>query len=860
MRLQALRQYEKLERVLRDEVGAVPESSTRQLYEEISSGRAFPSVARAETQPSPSGTGARTDTSPHNLARAALTSFVGREQEMVRLRELLDTSRLVTAVGAGGSGKTRLALEVAGALTHRVSGGYSGGVWLVELAALGDGELVERAVAETLDVREQAEAPVLSSLTDALGDQRLLLVLDNCEHVAASCARIAEALLTSCPNLQILATSREALRVPGEVIFVVPPMRLPGDTEAQTVESLGEVDSVKLLVDRVRYRQPAFVLTQENARAVIQICRRVDGIPLAIELAAARAGVMSIEQIADRLKDALRLLAGGSRTADARQQTLRQSLDWSYDLLDDDERFFLDRLSVFSGGWSLEAAEAIIPDTRAQRGPAGRRRAAEVDALDVLSRLVDKSLVLAEMGSDGRIRYRLLEPVRQYAWSHLVLDTDQARETQLRHAAYFLGFAEIAGPNLVGPDQALWYERLETEHDNLRAVLSWSRTADAEPAGWAQAPEVGLRLAAILWRLWNRRGYLREGREWLESLLAVNPNAPAKVRADALRGAGHLAYIQADNDRAQVVLEEGLHLYRELRDDRGIIFCLGELAAVAMNRGDYSRSAELDEEVLDLSRKTGNRYREASSLSDLGIVARLAGDLERAQALMEEGLAIYRELDDSMMIAVGVCNLGMVARDAGKYVEAARFLSDALTTFHRLSDRRFAAAALEIFAELALLEGRSRRGARIFGAADALRRASGSPISVDYRSRYQMFLEQARTSLGYAFDSIWNEGQTMTRDEAVAYALVPDRWEDDEVDPRVWMTRGLTRRESEVAPLILRGLTNRQIAAELGIAERTVDTHVGNILSKLGLTSRTHLAEGLAREQSVPAGGAHLHP
>ncbi|MGH2389011.1 MAG: ATP-binding protein, partial [Chloroflexota bacterium] len=492
----------------------------------------------------------------HNLPRA-LSSLVGREAERREVPALLGEARLVTLTGSGGVGKTRLALAVAGELVDH----YPDGVWLVELAAQAEPVLVPGAVAAALDVREEPGRLLTATLQDSLRDRRLLLVLDNCEHLVAACADLAAALLRACPGLRILATSREGLQVSGECLWRVPSLTVPDPGHPLPPELTGSYEAVRLFVARARERRSDFTLNSQNARAVAEICARLDGIPLAIELAAARVGSLAVEGVAARLDDRFRLLTGGPRTALPRQRTLRAALVWSYDLLSEQEQVLLDSLSVFVGGWTLQAAEAVcgVGGAEGERlgGSADLPDVGTWEVLDLLDRLVNKSLVQAEERAGGEVRYALLETVRQYGQERLSAAGD-AEATRRRHLAYFLALAEEAAPRLTDPEQGVWLGRLEADHDNLRAALGWARDSGvAEPA---------LRLAAALWRFWATRGYLSEGRGWLEAVLADSEQRWPTARAMALNGSGILAHHQGEYGRAETLHEESLALRRALED------------------------------------------------------------------------------------------------------------------------------------------------------------------------------------------------------------------------------------------------------------------------------------------------------
>lgn len=527
---EALRQYGRLiETLSAEEFGGEPGAETRRLYEDISAGvfpPARPLIAgAAPEEPAPS---------PHNLP-VARTSFVGREREMVEVKRLLAMTGLLTFTGAGGSGKTRLAVEVARDLV----GSYPDGVWLVELAPLSDPDLVPGTVAGVLGVREQPNLPLTDTLAEALKVRKMLLVLDNCEHLIEACARLTDVLLGSCPGVRLLATSREPLSVAGEVVWPVPPLSVPDAERPLTLEGLNVYESARLFVERALYRPSAFVLTAEIAQAVAEICQQLEGIPLAIELAAARVGTLAVSQISERLGDSLRLLTGGDRTATPRQQTLRGALDWSYDLLSEPEKKLFCRLSAFAGGWTLEAAETVGADEGVEEG----------DILDLLGRLVDKSLVVAEAVETlhaTSLRYRFLEPVRQDAREKLE-ESGEAEKARRRHAEHYLALAGQAERELYGSDRTPWLDMLETEHDNIRAALVWSLDGGGE--------ELGLQLVSRLWLFWSTRGYLDEGRGWLEK--GVTGSSAKLLKARALEGASFIAFVCADRDKTIAESREG---------------------------------------------------------------------------------------------------------------------------------------------------------------------------------------------------------------------------------------------------------------------------------------------------------------
>ena len=511
----------------------------------------------------------------HNLP-AHLPRLIGRDEELVALcgALLAADQGLLTMTGTGGCGKTRLALEVAATLREQ----FADGVWYVELAGIGDPALVPTAVATALGLREAPGRPVIETVRQSLRERALLLVLDNCEHLVDACARLVDDLLSGCPGLRVLATSREPLRMTGELVWRVPGLAAPDlDSPRTDPVELSRFAAVRLFAERARAARPDFAMGPRNARAVGNICGRLGGLPLALELAAARVRVLSAEEIATNLDDSFRLLTGGSRTAPARQQTLRAALDWSHDLLSVEERALFRRLAVFAGGFDLASAEAV--------GAEGA--IARTDVLDQLTRLVDKSLVLGDQ-ADGLVRHRLLEPVRQYARERLN-DSGDAPATAARHAAHFLALAEDAEPKLMNPDRHRWVARLETEHQNLRAALSWLLSVGEV--------EAGVRLATALVPFWSNRGHLSEGRRWLERGLTIGgSNLPAARRAKALSGAAMLAMLQIDAPGARALFEQSLTFWRASGNGQGAADALGMLAHAVHLEGDIPAMVALGEQ------------------------------------------------------------------------------------------------------------------------------------------------------------------------------------------------------------------------------------------------------------------------
>jgi predicted ATPase/class 3 adenylate cyclase len=726
------------------------------------------------------------EATPNNLPQQ-VTSFIGRAHALADVKALLAKARLLTLVGTGGLGKTRLSLQAAA----DVIDDYADGVWFVELAPIADGRLVAQAVASTLGVIEESGRSALDALTKFVTDRSLLVVLDNCEHLIDACAELANRLLQAGARLKVLASSREPLRVPGETTYPLPALSLPDARAPVAAATLTEFDAVRLFVDRARAVQPSFAVTAQNAPAVAVICRQLDGVPLALELAAARVGSLPVETIADRLTDRFRLLTRGSRAALPRQQTLRALIDWSYDLLFDAEKKLFTRVAVFAGSFTLEAVEAASAGDGIDAG----------DVVDLLTALVEKSLVERDAGGS---RYRLLETVRQYAHDRLRESGDEAR-WQARHCAHFLALAEAAEPHLTGAEQQMWLDKLEAEHDNFRAALAWA-------SGGGDAAR-GLRLGGALWLFWYVRGHPTEGRRWLAALLAAVPEGDVATRAKVLRGAGVMAYDQGDyaasrasheaclalrrelGDRrgiaaqlgslgivacdqgdyahARALLEQSLAIQRELGDRRGIAMSLNNLGALASDQGDHAAARVMHEESLAIKRELGDRRGIAMSLNNLGLVAADQHDYASARALHEESLASRRELADPSGIAMSLNNLGEIAYKEGEHAAARALHEQCLTIRRELGDRRGIADSLESLGYVALAEDRPDTAARMLGAAARLREDIGAPLPGSARAHYDERVAALRLALGdaAAFERGWNAGRAMAMEDAIRHAL-----------------------------------------------------------------------------------------
>jgi len=690
------------------------------------------------------------DDRPNNLP-AELTTFIGRDREIAEVKGLFPAARLVTLTGFAGVGKTRLALRAAADLLPD----YPHGAWLAELAPLTDGALVAKAVAAAFGLREQSGG-LTEALTAFLRSKTALLVLDNCEHLIAACAGLAETLLRTCPDLRLLATSREPLGILGEVVWRVPALSIPSLKELPPIEELSRYEAVLLFTDRAALSRPGFRLTSSNAAAVVQVTRRLDGIPLAIELAAARVKTLPAETIAAKLDDRFRLLTGGARTALPHRQTMRAALDWSYDLLAEPERVVLRRLSVFAGGFSAEAAEQVCGDD-----------AEGADILDRLTSLVDKSLVVFDERVEPA-RYGLLESVRQYAGEKLER-AGEAAAVRRRHCDWCLGFAERAAAAMSGPEAKAWMARFDAEHDNFRSALEWS---SADPGG----ADAALRLAGRLSGFWNFRGHWHEGRGWLERALARSDEAPREVLPAALQGATYFAFEQHDYKRATELGEWGVAVCRDVGDRPNMCRLLRWLGVTALRQRDTARGTALLEEGLGIAREMNDPWQTSATLAQLGIVARRQGEYDRAVVLHEECLALAKTAGDGFLIAFNLRNLGYDALEQHDQDRAQAYFADGLTLSRDLNHRWVIGECLEGLGVVARNQGQYDRAARLLGAAGAVLDPIGNTRQPEEQAALEERTAATRLSLGdAAFDEAWTHGQAMTLEQAVEYALPAGR-------------------------------------------------------------------------------------
>jgi non-specific serine/threonine protein kinase len=829
--------------------------------------------------------GPRLVASPAYLPTPA-TRLIGREHDLACLRALLtrEGARLVTLTGAAGAGKTRLALALAADLFDD----FADGAWFISLDAIQDAGLVPSAIGHTLGVPEINTRLPVDQLTDTLRRRQVLLVLDNFEQVLPAATLVAH-LLSACPDLSIVVTSRASLRLSWEREYSVQPLAVPpaGWEEGVSPDAIARFPAVELFVQRARAVQPQFGLTAVNAAAVAAICRRLDGLPLAIELAAARTKVLPPPALLERLggrngHDALGLLTGGARDLPARHQTLRDAIAWSCALLPPAGQRLLRRLSVFRGGWTVEAAEAVCAGDGI----------APVAVLDLLGDLIDQSLVVA-VETEAEPRFRLLEMIREFSAEQLAA-AGEVEAVQERHTACFVALAEAAEPELAGPRQAEWVRRLETEHDNFRQSLAYGIAAGN--------PETGLRLAAALCRFWDLRGHQREGRRWLERALAHGRGAPVRLRARALSGLATLLNVQGESAAARAPFEEALAIYQEGGDTLGQATVLNNLGNLAWSLGDYDTAHARYEESLALRRELGDPRGEAQTLHNLGNLVSTRGDHATARAYYEQSLAIKRQIEDWPGVAHSQLNLGIIAIAEGDLAAAELHFEESLAIQRalgnpqrtaqvlvclatlrrrqgdgpaarachieslllqqRVGDKQGIWLNLEGLAALAAHEGNPAHAARLLGAADAVRDEIGAVMQPLQRQGHEEHVATTRAALSdVAFAAAWTAGRALTLDQAITHALSGDRLRVPEdgaptappsaraalvaapADPVPAGAPGefpgrLTAREAEVLALIAAGRSNKAIAAALVVSPATVHQHLINIYQKLDVHNR----------------------
>lgn len=863
------------------------------------------------------------DSSPNNLPLQP-TPFIGREKEVNAVQQLLlrDEVHLVTLTGPGGTGKTRLGLQVAA----EVSEHFTDGTWFVSLAPISDPDLVMPVISQALGLREARDQSALEHLKSSLYEKKTLLLLDNFEQVVSAAMSVAD-LLAVCPRLKVVVTSREGLHVRVEREFPVPALTLPDARRLPDLAALSHYEAVALFIERAQAVNPEFQVTNTNAPAVAEICIRLDGLPLAIELAAARIRLFPPQALLTRLGQRLPILTSNARDVPERQQTLRKTIQWSYDLLTAHEQRLFRRLSVFVGGCTWQAVEAVAADVADET----------TSVLDTVTSLIAKNLLqqTAQEGED--IRLTILETIREYGLEALATsgELEMARQA---HVTYYLTLAEEAAQGYRGEQQAAWLERLEREHDNLRATLSWS----LEPAQAESRIGMAFRLGDALVVFWGVRGFYSEGRTFLEQLVARSEGVAASVRARALSAAADLASAQSDFDRAEALgqeslllyrelgdtrgiasillilgwivhwkginiaaayslLEESLSLYRELGDKEGIAWSLGYFADTVSTQGDYRRGRDLFEESLAMFRELGNKQgiafclgqsvlwlnlaqgdqatirawleeiqtlqRELGNKIGLGFyyyisgwVALSQGDTVTAHALMEQSLALYQEMGGSWYVVWPLGLLGRIEARQGDFLAARAFHEESLARARAFHDYWLCAFCLEGLASVVAAQGEEVWAVRLWATAESLRESCGIPMTPLDRADYEPAVADARAHLGTkAFAAAWTEGRSMTLDQvlgAPGQAAVPTPTPAEQsatttTKPSPTYPDGLTTREVEVLRLVAKGLTDAQVAEQLVISTRTVNTHLTSIYGKIQVTSRSSATRYAIEHQLV---------
>jgi predicted ATPase/DNA-binding CsgD family transcriptional regulator len=740
---------------------------------------------------------------------------------VAEVKRLLSDSRMVTLTGVGGVGKTRLAVRMAADLRRA----FGDGIWLVELADLERPELLVTTLVEALEIRDKSSRPSLDVLIEYLQDKQTLVILDNCEHLLHECAVLAEALLRSAPELRILATSRQALGVTGEHTLPVTPLPLLHDMPRRFAKATQvNSDAVQLFVERAGTALPGFAVTEANRDVVESICRRLDGLPLGIELAVARLRSLSVEQLLDRLDDRFRLLTAGTRAVLPRQQTLRALIDWSHDLCTPQERLLWARSSVFSGGLDLEAAEAVCAGDGIARD----------EVIDLVIGLVDKSILIREEQATT-VRYRLLETIRQYGRERLA-ESGQEAELRRRHRDYFQKLAAEARIHLFGPEQVAWLNRLRLEHANLRTALEccFEEAADAR---------IGLGMAADLLYHWITSYYLREGRGWLDRGLAADTE-PTEARARALWATGWLAIIQGEIEAARSLVEESRVVGERLGSDSVLGYVALYSGMIAMYEGEPKFAIDLYQEAVAKHRAMGDPAGQALAFIRLTLAYSFLGDSPQAIASGEEGVAVCEAHREGWHKSYAMMALGIEVWQQGDTRRAAELERESLRFNRLLDDPLGVGVNVEALAWIAATEGRHQQAAKLLGIAESVWQMLGSRLSgyghlVQYHDECD---ELSRRKLGERpFLAAVASGARLAYDDALAYAL-GEQPSGSELEAETRPASPLTRREAEVADLVAQGMSNKEIAAKLMIAQRTAEGHLERILSKLGFNSRAQIA------------------
>jgi predicted ATPase/DNA-binding CsgD family transcriptional regulator len=794
-----------------------------------------------------------------------LTSFIGRERELAEVKHLVSTSRLVTLTGAGGCGKTRLALRVAAEAADR----FEDGVWWIELAVWIDPALLPQAVLQALGLPESPSRTPLDLITEYFQAKHSLLVLDNCEHIIDACARLVSHLLQSCPQVRLIVTSREALNIDGELAWIVPSLQIPNIQSRSPISDLDKYDAVQLFVARASTLVPDFALTEQNADAVMKICQRLDGMPLAIELAAARIKVLRVEQIAERLDNTLQLLTQGRRSAPSRHQTLRATMDWSYNLLSEAEKKLFQRLAVFTGGFTLEAAEGICVGDGVEPG----------DILELVASLLNKSMLISvewkaksQDLSEGALRYRFLEPIRQYALEKLV-EAGQEASIRDRHLSYFHDWLQTTETKFYTTEQLMQLANIDRELDNIRAALQWALKTQ---------PLTAMRIVSsfMLIGFWNVRGYTTEGRRWAEQALKqtetdLTPETLG-VRARALTGVAYLTMTQGDNQSASHLVAEAIPILRAQNDELGLaralfvqsaaLAFLGQsslaraaaeesreigfrlddpftlavslpiMAAALFRVGEIATAQRFMQEALANSSRLGSPLPLALSRWTAGMVAYSQGNLKAARQAMEESLAFVQQVGDKHRINMVASDLAHILRQMGDMHEAEKLYVEAIYGWRDYGQPGAIARCLECLAFIAIAEKRDQQAARWLGAAEMIREASHAEMIRPEQEEYQHEVTILRGRMHpNEFTISWSEGQTLPLQKVIVEV------EQLRARPQVRIQdpNTLTPRELDVLRLLVQGLSDAQIAEKLVVSRRTVTTHLTSIYGKFGVNSRS---------------------
>jgi predicted ATPase/DNA-binding CsgD family transcriptional regulator len=791
-----------------------------------------------------------------------LTSFIGRKRELAEVERLINTSRLITLTGAGGCGKTRLALRVA----ENLSSHFKDEVWWVELAVLNDPTLLPQTVLQTLRLPESPSRTPLELLTDYFQPKHSLLILDNCEHIIDACARLVSHLLQTCPQLGIIVTSREALNIDGELDWIVPSLQLP-TVQSSNISDLNQYDGVQLFIARASTITPDFALAEQNVDAVIKICQRLDGMPLAIELAAARIQILDVEQIAERLDNALQLLTQGKRTAPSRHQTLRATMDWSYDLLSGAEKKLFQRLAVFAGRFTLEAAEVICTGDEVE------------NVMELVSSLVSKSLlVLVERNAkpddstEGFLHYRYLEPIRQYALKKLIEEGEEALIRD-RHLSYFHDWLQTTETRFFTSEQLLQLAAMDRELDNLRAALQWALQTQ---------PMMALRVVSIfmLVGFWNVRGYPAEGRRWAEQALKQTETYTTPetlgVRARALIAVAYLKMTQGDNQSASHVAAEAIPILRAQNDELGLARALFVQSATLSFLGQSSMARATAEESFEIGSRLNDPFTLTISLATMAGAMFRVGEIATAQRFLQEALANSRRLDVPVPLSLSLWGAGTAALAQGNLKVARQYMEESLVHIRQIGDkhrinmiasdlanilRRIGnmrqaeqlyveaihgwwdygqlggmARCIECLAFIAITEKRDKQAARWLGAAEIIRESSHAEMIPPEQEEYQREVAILRSRMNpNDFTGSWSEGRILTFEQVIGdldqSLALPQM--------KLHNPNALTPRELDVLRLLVQGLSDTQIAEKLVVSRRTVTTHLTTIYSKLGVNSRS---------------------